>query len=165
VTIAMKIGSLDLLSLIPWDEVVEYGIPYLRSLLEAGKEQKTVALWDKFWVYFDKTWIPIIESWNICIGDDKYIELVNRTNNGLERYNPKFNGLFPKRPSLIEFVQTLEKESWAQADRRVQIIGGKEVEVKRPEPTIPKIPAAYQQYKVKVDKDKAAQETQKKKQK
>ncbi len=36
VTIAMKIGSLDLLSLIPWDEVVEYGIPYLRSLLEAG---------------------------------------------------------------------------------------------------------------------------------
>ena len=161
-TIAMKIGSLDLLSVIPQDEVVKYGIPYLRSVLEAGKEQLTLALWDKFLVYFDKTWMLIIESWNICIGNDKYIEMVNHTNNSLERYNWKFNGLFPKRPSLIEFVQILEVESCAQADHRAQINSGKEVEVERPEPTIPKIPAAYRQYKSKVDKDKAAQEKQKK---
>ena len=101
VTAAMKIGSLDLLSVIPRDEVIEYGIPYLRSVLEAGKEKKTVAKWDVFWAYFNKTWIPIIESWNICIGDDEDIEIVNRTNNGLERYNRKFNGLFPKCCSIF----------------------------------------------------------------
>ena len=103
VTTAMKIGSLDLLSVIPREEVVEYGIPFLRSVLEAGKEPKTVALWDKFWEYFHNTWISMLESWNICIGDDEYIDLVNRTNNGLERYNRKFNGLFPKKPSLITY--------------------------------------------------------------
>lgn len=100
-TTAMKIGLLDLLSVIPQEEVIEYGIPFLHSLLEAGKEQKTVALWDKFWAYFHKTWIPILKSWNICIGGE-YIKLVNRTNNGLEQYNRKFNGLFRKKPSLIE---------------------------------------------------------------
>lgn len=100
-TTAMKIGLLDLLSVIPQEEVIEYGIPFLHSLLEAGKEQKTVALWDKFWAYFHKTWIPILKSWNICIGGE-YIKLVNCTNNGLEQYNRKFNGLFRKKPSLIE---------------------------------------------------------------
>ena len=39
-TTAMKIGLLDLLSVIPQEEVIEYGIPFLHSLLEAGKEQK-----------------------------------------------------------------------------------------------------------------------------
>ena len=150
-TAAMKIGSLDLLCVIPRDEVMEYGIPY------------TVALWDKFWVYFDKTWMPIIESWNICIGNDEYIELVNRTNNGLERYNRKFNGLFPKKPSLIEFVRRLEEESRAQASRRDQICSGKEVEVERPKPTIPKIPQAYRQYKSNAEKAKAKEQAEKQK--
>jgi hypothetical protein len=42
---------------------------------------------------------------------DKNVNVVNRTNNGLEQYNRYFNGLFHKRPSLLEFIQIVEKES------------------------------------------------------
>ena len=37
---------------------------------------------------------------------------MNRANNGPERYTHSFNGLFEgHNPSLIEFVQIVEKES------------------------------------------------------
>jgi len=35
--------------------------------------------------------------------------MVNRTNNALERYNRWFNGMFLKQPTVIEFVQIVEK--------------------------------------------------------
>jgi len=40
--------------------------------------------------------------------DGTFFDVVNRTNNGLERYNRHFNGLFnkSKRPSLLEFVKS-----------------------------------------------------------
>jgi hypothetical protein len=43
--------------------------------------------------------------------DGTSYDLVNRTNNGLERYNRHFNGLFNKKPSLLEFFQIVEDES------------------------------------------------------
>ncbi len=48
--------------------------------------------------------------------DGTFFDVVNRTNNGLERYNCHFNGLFnkSKRPSLLKFVQIVEKESHFQ---------------------------------------------------
>ncbi len=48
--------------------------------------------------------------------DGTFFDAVNRTNNGLERYNRHFNGLFnkSKRPSLLKFVQIVQKESCFQ---------------------------------------------------
>ena len=64
-----------------------------------------------------RTWIPILDSWNICDESSEMKELNNRTNNGPEQYNRHFNSLFKGKPSLIEFVTIVEKESRNQACR------------------------------------------------
>jgi hypothetical protein len=43
--------------------------------------------------------------------------MVNRTNNALESYNHQFNHLFPKIPTLIEFVQLVEQETRDRAEK------------------------------------------------
>ena len=116
VTNAMQIGMLDLLCIIPIGEVEEYGIPYLRSILEKNASKIDLEKWQTFWTYFLRQWLPILVRWNISqmeSTDDTSYDLVNRTNNGLEQYNCHFNGLFnkSKRPSLLKFVQIVEKES------------------------------------------------------
>jgi hypothetical protein len=73
--------------------------------------------------------------------------MVNRTNNALERYNKRFNSLFPKKPTLIDFVQTVEAESRAQAEELRQVHTNKRREVERDEPTIPKIDCEYYIFK------------------
>mmetsp|Transcript_14493 Transcript_14493/g.26274 ORF Transcript_14493/g.26274 Transcript_14493/m.26274 type:complete len:81 (+) Transcript_14493:738-980(+) len=73
---------------------------------------------------------------------------MNRTNNGLESYNRRFNELFEgHNPSLIEFVQTVEKESRYHARRMEDIRTGKEEEPTYKEKTIPKIPPTYRAFK------------------
>jgi hypothetical protein len=113
ITLAMKIGVLDLLCIIPQDEIREFGIPYVRSIIEKYLSRADIVKWDTFWgTYFEGQWMPILDSWNICTQDGTYKKFLNRTNNGLESYNKRFNGLFPKHnPSLIEFVDIVEKES------------------------------------------------------
>ena len=85
----------------------------VRSVIEEDSDEDEVAEWDVFWVYFDKQWMPILDSWNICEedGDGSYKKIMNRTNNGLERYNRHINQLFPNTPSLLEFCETMEEES------------------------------------------------------
>ena len=65
--------------------------------------------------YFDRQWIPILGSWNIRDDEGKYKELMNRTNNNLKIRNKRFNGLFEKNPSLLEFCEVVEAESRYQA--------------------------------------------------
>lgn len=58
-----------------------------------------------------------VEVWNVSHLDDDDIELKNRTNNALERYNRHFNGIVPRNhPNLMVFTQALRQE----ADRIVQ---------------------------------------------
>ena len=75
--------------------------------------------------------------------DGTSYDLVNRTNNGLERYNRHFNGLFNKKPSLLEFVQIVEEESRFQDQKNTDIRCGRRNEVEREEWTIPVGPQAY----------------------
>ncbi len=99
---------------LPHEQVEEYGIPYLRSILEKDASKKDIDKWQTFWNYFLRQWMPILWRWNISQKegpDGSFFDVVNRTNNGLERYNRHFNRLFNKRPSLLEFVQIVEKES------------------------------------------------------
>ena len=75
--------------------------------------------------------------------DGTFFDVVNRTNNGLERYNRHFNGLFNKKPSLIEFVQIVEEESHFQDQKNTDIRCGRRKEVERVEGTILVVPQAY----------------------
>ena len=92
------------------DEISEVGIPFVRLLIEEDLSAAAIAKWDSFWTYFEKQWMSKVDSWNICNEDGSYKIFMNRTNNGLERYNRRFNGLFNKHhPSLIEFAEIVER--------------------------------------------------------
>ncbi len=73
--------------------------------------------------------------------------MVNRTNNALERYDKRFNALFPKKPSLLEFVQIVEAKRRVQADDLRQVRTNRRQEVKHDNPTIPDIDRAYYVFK------------------
>ena len=91
--------------------------------------------------------MPILDSWNICNQNGRYKKFLNMTNNGLESYNKQFNGLFSKHtPSLIEFVEIVEKESRYYADKLNDIRHGREDKPKYKETTIPTIPQEYLDY-------------------
>jgi hypothetical protein len=149
ITLAMKIGVLDLLCIIPQDEIREFGIPYVRSIIEKYLSRADIVKWDTFWgTYFEGQWMPILDSWNICTQDGTYKKFLNRTNNGLESYNKRFNGLFPKHnPSLIEFVEIVEKESRYYADKLDDIRKGREEQPTYQEKTIPLVPQEYLDFK------------------
>ena len=139
-TNAMQIGMLDLLCILPHGQVKEYGILYLRSILEKDATKRDLEKWQTLWTYFLRLWMPILWRWNILENegpDGSTFDAVNRTNNGLERYNRHFNGLFNKNPSLLEFVQIVEEESRFQDQKNTDIRCGRRKEVEREERTIP----------------------------
>ncbi len=146
---ALETGMLDLLCILSHNEVVKYGIPFLGSIFEKDCSAKELESWNKFWNYFVRQQIPILDRWNIANkeNDDSHFDVVNRTNNGLERYNRHFNGLFIKKPLLLEFVQIVEEESRAQDQKLSNIKYGKKRELEREEQTIPDIPPGYFTYK------------------
>jgi hypothetical protein len=86
------------------------------------------------------------QSFQSIIGCDLTRIFMNRTNNGLERYNRHFNGLFNKKPSLLEFVQIVEEESRFQDQKNTDIRCGRRKEVEREERTIPVVPVAYSDF-------------------
>ena len=67
-----------------------------------------------------------IKCWNIHSDDDSHLNLQNRTNNALERYNCSLNDTFSSpHPSLLQFVTTIEEEARFQARRLDDISNGK----------------------------------------
>ena len=118
VGMAMHKNVMDVLAIIPNNEIESKGIPYVRSILESGDLNLTredIEKWDLFWVYFKAYWCSsenFMQMWNIVNEDDNDYDLRNRTNNGLEQYNRSMNELFPTpHPSLPLFLQTIERES------------------------------------------------------
>jgi hypothetical protein len=69
-----------------------------------------------------RQWIPIIMSWNLMSDEGSPVEIVNRTNNALESYNPRFNALFLKQPTLISLWSFRKKaESRHRLDRTLSL--------------------------------------------
>ena len=148
IKLAMSVGYLDLLCILSQNEIEGFGIPYVRSLIEHGLSKIDVKKWDPFWDYFERQWLPIRDSWNLCNENESYKSIMNRRNNGLERYNRRFNDLFSGgKPSLMEFVEIVEKESRHQADRLNCIRNGHEDSPIYSDVTIPNIPKAYRTFK------------------
>ena len=67
---AMVLGGLDILCILPRNEVKTIGIPYLCTILELGLQPWIKEKLDTiFWPHFKRQWIPIMQSWNL-IGED-----------------------------------------------------------------------------------------------
>ena len=65
--------------------------------------------------------------WNVAGMDDADIKLSNRTSNALERYNRTVAKIFPSpHPSLLLFVQSLQKESERVIQRVENVFKGRE---------------------------------------
>ena len=103
ITFAMSMGVIDLLCVIPHAEVVKYGIPFVRSLIEDGLDKNDIERWDHFWAYFIRQWVNRtgIHKWSIVDVDGFLVDLINRTNNTLGNYNRFFDNLFPSKPVRI----------------------------------------------------------------
>ncbi len=54
----------DFLTVIPQDEVVPHGIPFM-SKYENPSHQEKLPKWDAFWEYYSKQLLPFMEIWNI----------------------------------------------------------------------------------------------------
>jgi hypothetical protein len=49
-------GGLDILTHIPVNEIVDFGIPYCKAYLELVMKPSEKPAVDKFWSYFEKEW-------------------------------------------------------------------------------------------------------------
>ena len=148
--VAFSDGVLDLLTVLPHDDGVSKGIPFIRFIIEEGLSPEEVKLWEHFWEYWMKQWLPLLDVLSLFdpTGENSgFKDVVNRTNNALESYNRRFNGKFKKGvPSLPEFIGVVEKESRYYATKLANIRRGLETRPVYQELPIPKIPQTYTDY-------------------
>ncbi|KUF91609.1 Hematopoietic prostaglandin D synthase [Phytophthora nicotianae] len=106
----MASGAIDVLTVIPIDEIAEKGIPSVRSRVdESGHRVK----WDTFWRYFKRTWMRTYDPalWNVNAISET-MDIVNRTNNALERFNRDLNESFSSaHPNLLPFMAVIKQKS------------------------------------------------------
>ncbi|KAJ0392707.1 hypothetical protein P43SY_011157 [Pythium insidiosum] len=83
---AMIPGQMDVLTLVPEDEILDKGIRFVRYRIDETWSKRK---WDQFWTYFQRTWITRFDPslWNIGPMLAHSIPIIKRTNNPLERYN------------------------------------------------------------------------------
>ena len=153
----MTRNVLDILTVIPRDEIYSKGIPYVKSIILPviiGDENEMVKM-GQFWKYFKKHWCSdkkYIATWNINEpSNEGYLELINRTNNALERYNRSLNEMFPMaHPSLLAFIKVLEEESRKVVKYVMNISLGHEIAPDHLPCSYGGIPLIYKTYNVAV---------------
>ncbi|KAG2953905.1 hypothetical protein PC118_g7077 [Phytophthora cactorum] len=106
----MKIGVLDVLTVIPQGKLEKQGVAWVKSTIEEKSTRADIIYsaekWGEFWRYFYPTWIVRFPSnlWNV----EPYTnDLISRTNNPLERFNREMNAAFPA-PHLPDFAAGVE---------------------------------------------------------
>jgi len=137
-SLAMKEGVLDVLTVIPHEEIETKGIAYVKSKIPKTNNKK----WEQFWKYFKSTWLTRYnkEDWNI----NGVKNAQNRTNNALERFNRTLNNSFSTaHPNLLNFVETIRKESFEIVKKLNLIRLEKEKLPKHRHGIANKIPLAY----------------------
>ncbi|ETO66972.1 hypothetical protein F444_15973, partial [Phytophthora nicotianae P1976] len=115
VNLAMLDGCIDRLTVIRRLDIVFRGIPDVRRMIKRSCGYQGIQYskdnWTKFWKYFKTTWIKkfVPAWWNTNgLGED----IVNRTNNPLERYNRTLNDAFSvAHPDVTQFISVLEAQS------------------------------------------------------
>ncbi|ETN03634.1 hypothetical protein PPTG_23761 [Phytophthora nicotianae INRA-310] len=108
---AMKSGKLDVLTVIPAEEVLDKGLRYVRSIID---ETETKTKWTAFWKYFVRTWTKRFDMslWNVSQMRRNNVSMTNRTNNPLEKYNRDFAArIGAPHPSILVFIEAAKKEA------------------------------------------------------
>ncbi|KAG3068299.1 hypothetical protein PI125_g23447 [Phytophthora idaei] len=115
ISAAMARGMLDVLTVLPHDQIDPLGTEYVIERIQSSLAERDIPYsgggWEVFWTYFRRIWIKIIPPrlWNVR-GINR--QIVNRTNNPLERYNRELNSAFPSpRPNLATFIGVLERHA------------------------------------------------------
>ena len=109
-----KNGVINILTVIPIDEIVSRGIPYCRRGFDESAHQSQ---FDSFWDYFVKTWMIRYNPkvWNVhpFTSENAEFTLINRTNNPQGRFNREMNDSFPTpHPTMTTFVKTIRVAEW-----------------------------------------------------
>jgi hypothetical protein len=145
------LSLLRLLTVLPVNEIAAKAIPYVRSkLADAAYRDK----YDLYWAYFTSTWLNpngtfVPDMWNISrlLVNPLQIrpEVVNLTNNPLERYNRTLNESFhgTGHPSMAQFLQVIKDLAVKQVDRLENIRLGHAAEPEPELPIIPEVPLDY----------------------
>ncbi|POM58719.1 Hypothetical protein PHPALM_36597 [Phytophthora palmivora] len=110
ISIAMEVGVLDMLTVLPSTDVDPAGIRFVqRKIRRRCREVNTDYSDDhrsQFWVYFRRIWLILFPVWNVYGMD---LQVVSRTNNPLERFNRELNAaISTPHPSLSAFVGNIE---------------------------------------------------------
>jgi hypothetical protein len=90
-------GIMNILTVIPVQEILSKGIPYYRSRTNESSCQREL---DIFWAYFIKTWLKQYDPkvWNIDFLksqlESSEVQIIQRTNNKLKRFNRFLNDSF-----------------------------------------------------------------------
>jgi hypothetical protein len=107
-------GLLNILTVIPINEIECKGIPYIRAHFDEGGHTDK---FDVFWNYFANQWMNMCDPncWNIngiIDGETAEGRMINRTNNPLERFNRRLNTAFPTPdPTMMHFISAIQRIS------------------------------------------------------
>ena len=150
--ISVLLRAIRTLTVIPANEVVNKGIPFIRSRID---ESRYHHIYEEYWKYFKRTWTERynIEMWNIHrilhLPNCSEI-LVNLTNNPLERFNKRLNDAFKGigRPKMAKFVEVIREISVSYVNELQQIKSGKKMPPLREAPNVPVVPAEYWNFTV-----------------
>jgi len=154
-------GLINFLVILKYDEIPK-GIAYIRYHMREGSFKKS---FDKYWNYFQKTWMKktlhyndktgryLFSSWNISHLIDAHGRLaenenghdvcVNRTNNPLERFNRKLNERVPTHPTVQVFVERIKEVCNEYVDIMNIIKLGKGKKQNHAPVELPKVPVDF----------------------
>lgn len=123
------------------------GIAFVQHKMNEAPNEK--GLYDRFWRYFQKTWIDGygFKQWNIhaiVSREDKDDIMINRTNNPLERYNRTFQDNFPHpHPSMTDFVRVIRSQGQEYWNLYEDVRKKRRISPKHAIATVPTIPPHY----------------------
>ncbi|ETK90458.1 hypothetical protein L915_05783 [Phytophthora nicotianae] len=117
---ALGPGKLDSLAVIPVDQIAKKSVRYIRSIVD---ETRAKTKWNAFWKYFLKTWMERYDAttWNVQEMMRVGVDVINRTNNPLEKYNRDFASRMSTHPGLLAFIEGTKREA-ARYIRRIEDI-------------------------------------------
>jgi hypothetical protein len=148
-TISSFMEQVTLLTIIDPDEILIYGVPYLRQMFEPeGLDERTCEKWVKFWSYFERQWTKVTDpaSWNIHKMNGEAKDFINRTNNPCENYNNRYSSKFNTSGRTVSFFEWLEitkEEALWWEEQLEDVRKGRRGRVIRHDWTIPDLPQDY----------------------
>ena len=139
-------GLINILTHCPIAEIETKAVPYIRENFNEGDYTPS---FDAFWKYFLDTWMKKYnpEQWNINAFSNSTDDIINRTNNPLERFNRKLKNAFPvPHPSMAAFVNTIKDISVEYVSMLERVKRGTCPRLRHAPLTIHPLPADYLTY-------------------